>query len=178
MTTLAAEGLPFTVEIDGWPFGINTDFRVWIRFCQEFEQWDQKSDWDVSYIFAGEVPALKGAQAMNAILSFAYPPAKTPKYMGGTQQKVLDYDMDADFIFSAFMGQYGIDLIEKSLHWHKFCALLRGIGDSTRLYEIMGYRSYEGNDKDMLRLRSAWELPVPLSKEEQQVRQQFDEYFD
>lgn len=62
-----------------------------------------------------------------------------------------------------FLGQYGIDLFEvDELHWHKFLALIRGLNDSTRLREVMGYRCYEKNqdkDRDIYsEMRRAWEI--------------------
>ena len=66
-------------------------------------------------------------------------------------------------IYSAVLGQYGIDLFEvDELHWHKFLALMRGLNDSTRLREVMGYRCYEKNqdkDRDIYsEMRRAWEI--------------------
>lgn len=176
MINLMAKGLPNTIIIGGEPFVVNTDYRVWMRFCQSFENWDRKQDLDVAYLFHSEVPAIS-KDDMNAVLMFAYPPAVVPKDSGGSGGKILDYRIDADYIYSAFLGQYGIDLLEADMHWHKFRALLSGLNDSTKLHEIMGYRCYEGKDKDLIKLRNAWEIPAELTEEDKKVKEEFDDYF-
>lgn len=174
---LMEKGLPDTVTIGGKPFFVNTDYRVWMRFCNSFERWNREMSLDISYIFAGAIPPIKNSADMQAILEFAYPPSVVPKGSGGGD-RVIDYEVDADYIYSAFLGQYGIDLTETDMHWHKFRALLNGLNSSTRMYEIMGYRCYEGKDKEYIKLRNAWELPVELSAEQSEQIEEFDKYFD
>ena len=84
-------------------------------------------------------------------------------------------------IYSAFLGQYGIDLIDiEYLHWHKFLALLSGVNDGTRLREVMGYRCYEkSNEKEEVwrsKLKRAWEIDR-ISKEEQEEIDEFSRLF-
>lgn len=86
--------------------------------------------------------------------------------------------MDSDYIYAAFLSQYNIDLIEiEYLHYHKFKALLNGISKPTRLYEIMGYRTYSGKDKDLAHVKQAWALPELLTDEEKEAEREFNEYF-
>ena len=75
MIDLITKGLPDTVTIGGEPFLIETDFRPWMRFCDEFEMWDQKQNLNVSYLFADEIPHISTAEDMQAIIGYAYPPA-------------------------------------------------------------------------------------------------------
>lgn len=43
-------------------------------------------------------------------------------------ERDFDYEQDASEIYSAFVKEYGIDLIEgEPLHWWRFCALLEGV---------------------------------------------------
>lgn len=178
MINIMKKGLPNTVVIGGEPFLVNTDFRVWMRFCQEFETWNKKEDLDVAYLFASEIPVIQSAEDMSAVLSFAYPLAVVPKDSGGDSSgRILDYQIDADYIYAAFLEQYGIDLLETDMHWHKFRALLNGLNEKVKLREIMGYRCYEGKDKDLIKLRNAWEIPVEPTEEEKKVKEEFDDYF-
>lgn len=178
MIDLITKGLPDTVTIGGEPFLIETDFRPWMRFCDEFEMWDQKQSLNVSYLFADEIPHISTAEDMQAIIGFAYPPATVPKSGGGDGSRVLDYRIDADYIYSAFLQQYGIDLTETGMHWHKFRALLNGLSSATKLHEIIGYRCYNGDDKEYKRLREMWALPVKLSAADVQTVQDFEAYFE
>lgn len=178
MIDLINKGLPGTVLLGGEPFAINTDFRVWMRFCNDFETWDRHGDMDIMYIFADRVPLLETEEDMVAILDFAYPPTVVPRSHGGDADRILDYKTDADYIYSAFLGQYGIDLTETDMHWHKFKALLNGLNSSTKLHDIMGYRCYEGSDKEYTKLRHIWELSMELSENDKQTKERFDSYFD
>lgn len=67
----------------------------------------------------------------------------------GEDEQILDFNIDADYIFAAFMQVYGIDLIEQQgkLHWSKFNALLNGLPDGTTLSRIMGYRAWKEEDE-------------------------------
>lgn len=177
MIDLIGKSLQDTICIGGEFFFIHTDFRIWMRFCNDFENWDRKSDMNIEYLFASDVPDIQTGEDMNALLQFAYPPAVVPKPDGDAAGRILDYEIDADYIYSAFLGQYGVDLMESDLHWHTFHALLRGLNASTKLHEVMGYRCYEGKEKDYIKLRKAWELPVKLTAEEMDAKEEFNEYF-
>lgn len=178
MLNMMKKGLPNTVEVGGEPFLVKTDFRIWMQFCNEFEKWDGQSDLDIAYVFVDKIPALESKEDMQAIFDFAYPPSAIPKNSGSDLGRILDYEIDADYIYSAFLGQYGIDLMDVDMHWHKFRALLNGLNNSTKLREIMSYRCYEGDDKEYIKLRNAWELPVGLTAEEKKTKEEFDKYFD
>jgi len=67
------------------------------------------------------------------------------------KEQVIDFNVDAELIYSAFMQAYGIDLIDEQgkLHWLKFRALLHGLPTETRLMEIIGYRSWTESTKSM-----------------------------
>lgn len=178
MIGLMTKGLPDTVIIGGSPFLLNTDFRVWMRFCNSFEKWDKREDLDISYLFRENIPAIETEEDMKAVLGFAYPTAVVPKGSGGNDDgRIIDYEIDADYLYSAFLGQYGIDLTDADLHWHKFRALLHGLNSSTKLHEIMGYRCYNGKDQEYIKLRNAWELPVELTEEDKKKKEEFDNYF-
>lgn len=68
-----------------------------------------------------------------------------PDFLIGKKEKTLDYNVDADLIYAAFIQVYGIDLIEQQgkLHWSKFQALMNGLPEGTTLSTIMGYRAYD-----------------------------------
>ena len=52
--------------------------------------------------------------------------------------------MDADYIYSAFMSQYNIDLQDiEYLHWWKFRALFDSLNENNRLSKIIQYRSMD-----------------------------------
>lgn len=183
MIDLTKKVLPNTVMVGGRAFPIKTDFRIWIRFLIEFEKFQlngMKGVLDISYLFTGNLPVFHCIEDYNSILMFAFPVSVLPK--SASSSKVLDYEIDADYIYSAFLETYGIDLIDiKELHWHKFKALLHGIG--TKLSDIMGYRSYTGEkieDQEEVyrRLKDAWELPEQITEEERKEEEEFNRFFE
>ena len=102
-------------------------------------------------------------------MKFYHPESTLPR-SSGKSEKVLDYIIDSQLIFSAFMEQYRIDLTETDenghfiqMHWHKFLALLSGL-HNTKLNDVMGWRCWDGDTKteygkQMAKLRASWELP-------------------
>ena len=87
-----------------------------------------------------------------------------------------------DLIYSAFLGQYGIDLLDvKELHWHKFLALIYGVNNSTKLLEVMQVRAYRKNtDKDYdayEELKQVWRIEPQISEAEQMELDKFNDLF-
>lgn len=166
MLDLTAKALPNTVEVDGEAFFIKTDYRVWIRFLRDAKT---GQPFDVSYIFENEMPSYI---SVESLLWFAKPSKELPRPIRHSNAIALDYDLDADLIYSAFMEQYGIDLLDiEYLHWWKFIALLSGINEETKLGKVMGYRCYEKDNskKDPYEeLRKAWEIEPPMTQEEKE----------
>lgn len=160
MLDLTRKSLPNTVRVGGSDFSIYTDFRVWMRFEIEVTKLKRGENIDVSYLFKNEMPAHCN---LNELFAFSRLETPLPRDIYHRNVITLDYELDSDLIYSAVLGQYGIDLFEvDELHWYKFLALIRGLNDSTRLREVMGYRCYEKNqdkDRDIYsEMRRAWEI--------------------
>jgi len=167
---LSTKALPNTITVEGKAYFLNTDYRYWLRFMRDVDESIRaKSDFDVSYLFESDMPHYID---VGILLQWAKPPREIPRDIGhGSDAIAFDFDIDADLIYSAFMQQYGIDLIDTDMHWYKFIALMRGITDDTKLGKIIGYRTYEKSEKkyeeQMEELRRMWEIIPPLSDEEQ-----------
>jgi len=58
-----------------------------------------------------------------------------------SKRNTFSFEHDAGYIIAAFMAQYGIDLTECDIHWHKFVALFRALTDQNEIIKIIGYRS-------------------------------------
>lgn len=175
------KALQDTVLVGGSAFPIYTDFRVWIRFVNEYEVWmlnGHKGTIDVDYLFKTDV-GFNCWDDYKGIIDFAYPYSQCPHgESSGSNERILDYAIDSDYIYAAFLSQYRIDLLDiEYLHYHKFKALMNGISKPTRLYEIMSDRSYTGKDKEMQKIKNAWTLPVEESEEDKEAEEKFNEYF-
>ena len=57
MISLTKKGLPNVVEINGNPYSIYTDFRLWMRFEIELGRMKKGDYLDISYLFKNEMPA-------------------------------------------------------------------------------------------------------------------------
>ena len=62
--------------------------------------------------------------------------------------RVISFEQDAEYIYSAFVQAYGIDLIEQQgqLHWNKFKALLNSLPEDTLMRQIMDIRKTNLSD--------------------------------
>ena len=85
--------------------------------------------------------------------------------------RVLDFEYDGEYIYSSFMLDYGIDLINEQgrLPWKKFIALFQGLSENTKIRDVMRIRSMDTpkptgkNGKqiqEILDLKSYYALPV------------------
>lgn len=176
---LTRKALPNTVVVGGRAFSIYTDFRPWLRFEIEVSKMRRGDTIDISYLFKNDMPEYCD---LTELFVFSRPESPLPRPMNHSNAIVLDYELDSDLIYAAFLGQYGIDLFEvKDLHWHKFLALLKGLNDSTVLSKVMGYRSYEKRNNENIdpyeELRRAWEIEPPISEEEQLELDEFSNLF-
>ena len=171
--------LPNTIVSEGREFEVYTDFRVWIKFEISLTKMRKGDLLPVKYLFPGDMPKYCN---INSLLEFSRPRNELPRQVFGNPNIiVIDYELDSDLIYSAFLGQYGIDLVSvEHLHWHKFLALLSGLNDSTRLREVMGYRCYEkSTEKEeewRIKLRRAWEIDR-LTMEEREELDEFSNLF-
>lgn len=164
MIDLTKAKLPEAIEVSGTFYRIHTDFRYFIRFAQLLGEKETKPH-DCDFMFIAEKPADRIA-SVKALISFMNPPHPLPRKRAheGSGAPVLDYILDADLIYAAFMQQYHIDISTAPLHWYQFSALLAGLRD-TKLNDVIGFRLWENTNgkKDaytraMQKLHDAWEL--------------------
>lgn len=91
-------------------------------------------------------------------------------------KQIYSYEFDAEYIYSAFLDQYGVDLQDiEYLHWWKFKAMFNGLKKDNKIVEIMGYRSIDVNSiKDKKekerykKLQELYALPDMRSEEEKE----------
>ncbi len=144
--------LPDSVEFEGKSYAVHTDFRRWIAF---FEAAGERDLVGMLKVYRELPPSADTAVA----LALGFGNGAALPYGGGGKRAVLDFETDAALIYAGFMGEYGIDLCEASLHWYKFCALLAGLGQDRRISQIMELRAEDaGLVQDKARRRRLREL--------------------
>lgn len=184
MLDLSKNHLPNAIKINGKWFSIKTDFRVWLQFSKDLNKMriDENETIDLSYLFKNEVPYIN-MDAFKAIMDFFTNPNTTPKNDHSSEdERLIDYIEDGEYIYSAFMQLYSIDLVDiEVLHWHKFKALFVGITDKTKYGQILGYRGYEKETRKAEEVyeetKRIWSLPQIRTKKEEQALKEFSDMF-
>lgn len=175
---------PEHIIVRGRTYRVKTWFKYWLRFLQICS--DENESKGLDYLFIDEIPENK-QEALKALYDFASPPVMLPRSLEKSCVKVLDYTIDANLLYAAFVQQYGIDLMSgydlsgRELHWHKFLALIEGLKD-TKLNSVIEIRSFDENDKtsyeeSRIKLRDAWKLEG-LTKEDSTVLEEFNKSFE
>lgn len=93
-------------------------------------------------------------------------------------ERYFSFTQDAEAIYSSFMEQYHIDLIDMQgkLHWDKFIAMFSGLNDNTYLKKIIDIRQKPTTDlKDpqltnLINAKAFYELDSNKSVEAQEER--------
>lgn len=165
---------------------LRTDFRESIKF--ELLMQDTKLDEQTKvtqalklyYYDVSKIENLK--EAVENILWFYSCGRKQQKVDENKSEEknnkqIYSYEFDDEYIYSAFMEQYKIDLNSiKYLHWWKFKALLNSLNENTQFVKIMGYRSIDLSkikDKDMKanykKLKKQYALPDMRTTEQKEA---------
>ncbi len=91
--------------------------------------------------------------------------------------QVYSYEFDDNYIYSAFLQQYNIDLQDiEYLHWWKFRSMFDGLSKDTKIIEIMGYRAIDlrtVKDKEerkrLKKLKQLYSLPDMRTREQKEA---------
>ena len=141
--------VPASVEIDRTEYKIRTDFRVSILF--EMMMQDEELSNEEKLLKALELyyPIIPDnvEEAIEKIKWFyrcGKDIVKSNTNNKGESVKIYDYEYDDDYIYSAFLSQYGVDLQDiKYLHWWKFKAMFKSLNEDNKIVKIMQYRSID-----------------------------------
>ena len=181
--SIIVDCLPETVRIGGAEYPINWDFRTSILF-ELLMQDDELSDSDkIREALKLYYPTMPDnlTEAVEKIIWFYRCGKDQEKSRRASEdsdsppvKSVYSFDYDADYIYAAFMEQYGIDLQEaEDLHWWKFRALFRGLSENCEFVKIMGYRSMKITNKMSKEQRQFYKKmqtlhALPVSKKERE----------
>lgn len=171
--------LPKTVEIDGIEYEINSDFRTSILF--ELLTQDNSLDDEEKILKALELYYPKSPENINEavekILWFYRCGKDIAKSSGKGKARnvqVYSYEHDDEYIYAAFLDQYGIDLQDAEyIHWWKFKAMFKSLKEDNEIVKIMGYRSMDLSkikDKEQKKFYQDMQkfYEIPISKNEEQ----------
>ncbi|MBK5243343.1 bacteriophage Gp15 family protein [Clostridium sp.] len=140
--------LPLVVEIDGIEYDINSNFRnsAIFELMMGDNDLDDKQKIEQALLLYYPIIPDNINLAMEQLLWFyrcGKDIIKSNKSGKGKSTQIYDFDFDDDYIYSAFLDQYGIDLQDADLHWWKFKALFKSLKEDNEIVKIMGYRSMD-----------------------------------
>lgn len=147
MFNLLVDILPETVEIDGIEYEINSNFRNSILFECMINDNSLSEEEKVRATLDLYYPIIPKNinEAVNKAIWF-YSCDKKPRQGKGKgkskKKQIYSFEQDADFIYSAFMHDYKINLNSIDyLHWWEFKALFKSLNETNEIVKIMGYRA-------------------------------------
>ena len=173
---------PTSVDINGEKYEINSDFRTSILFeLLTLDKSIQHNDkirlaLDLYYPVRPKDTVL----AIEKILWFyrggkdAVKPKRSVKGGNRSSTQVYSFEHDDDYIYAAFMDQYGIDLQDiDELHWWKFKALFKSLKEDNEIVKIMKYRGTDLStikDKEQKayykKMQEIYKIPLPQDEQE------------
>ena len=139
------------IQIEDTVYEANTSFRTAIR-CNEIATDETIGDFER---VLGIICTMYGPNALDnpnhyeKLLKWALNWLSCGKEIENThEQPDMDYVEDMDYIEASFMSDYGIDLTETDMDWHKFNNLMNGLSNSEMgnccvLNRIRNLRNYD-----------------------------------
>ncbi|MDD2970187.1 MAG: bacteriophage Gp15 family protein [Lachnospiraceae bacterium] len=208
--SLLTNPCPTGVVIDGKSYQINSDFRVMIQldeilmdpnstheqeaFAQEvLEASNHEVDIDTARVmskyndglslFYKEIPddLLVAMDKMIWFFQCGKTEEQKKSEKGKKAEQIYSFTYDADYIYAAFMGQYGIDLNAENLHWWKFYAMFVGLNEDCLMSKIMGYRGadtsgMEATDKKFYeKMKRIYVLPRHVDETKRAMQEEIDD---
>lgn len=174
--------LPSTVTVGGNLISINSDFRTSILFelmMQDSEMSNSEKLEATLELYYMNTPS-NLEEAINKAIWFYKCGKEDTKQTANVnmnrQKQIYSYEYDAEYIYSAFLSQYRIDLQDiDGLHWWKFKAMFQGLNESNEIVKIMGYRALDLSkikDKEQKahyrKLKNLYRLPDNRTEEQKE----------
>lgn len=179
---------PEIVEISGLSFKINSDFKNILKILDILEKTEDKN-------VAGKLALRKFYNnnipddietAVEAFVEFISNKSDSVEIDDEEErpeeEKIFDMLFDSNYIYAAFIQNYGMDLNQINLHWWKFKTLVEGLPSNTKLSDIIQIRGQE-LPKDskqratMNRLKEVYKLPGKDKHDEEVAKNTIESLF-
>lgn len=181
-------GYPNCIEVGSSSIEIDTDFRVWLMILEALNDDELTNAEKARTLFelAGIPRQHQNADAVKALTEFSR--AGFHGRGGSSGAKSFDFGWDCEEIIASFQMQYSIDLTSKdtTLHWWRFMALFRGLGEQTPIMKVIRIRTAElpsGNSEDSRKERARLsdlkkQFALPAMSYREQVKRDRDVWGD
>lgn len=183
---------PMELSIGGNSYPIQTDYRIWIEaldlmrdisFVKDDEERNRKSIEKFTQLEAmvfGDIIPEDAAEVLTALAEFSagYPMAPVRQHESPYQGYSFKYDINS--IIIAIRNQSGRDLSYRCeyCHWWEFLLEFRTLCGEHYILNLIGARTYEGQDKDLVKRRNDCALPYEYSEDEMEEYRQMEELFE
>ena len=178
--------VPKTITIDNKEYEINSDFRTSILFellMQDKSIKDNDKIYLALELYYPNIPDDINSSIEKMLWFYRCGKdliTSKRKGKGKSDIKIYSFEYDDDYIYAAFMDQYGIDLQDiKYLHWWKFKAMFKSLKEDTEIVKIMRYRSMDlskiKDKNEKAYYKKMQELyKIPISKDEQEKLEEIE----
>lgn len=192
--SLLTSKLPTNISIDDIKFEINSNFRNSILFeeliLNEDINKEEVQDKAIQLYYKQPIIQSYRPLALQGIIWFYSCGRSEEEETQGRkenynskQKNIYSFKYDDEYIYSAFLDQYGIDLQDIDyLHWWKFKAMFKSLKSDNKIVEIMGYRSMDLNsikDKEQKafykKMQDLYKLPEIINKDELEKQKALEE---
>ncbi len=164
-----------SIEFMGHKFKVNIAFDVIIKmfaiFKDEILGDEEKIDLACEILVGNTILSLQNKSLLveKIINDFV----NSQEISSSSDEKIVDYEQDAEYIYAGFLQSYGINLIKQQgiLSFKEFIALFKGLPDNTKIKEIMSIRArplppptkYNADErKHLIELKQYYALNKPL----------------
>lgn len=132
------ERLPDSVTAGGKTYRVDLDFRNVLRMIDVLgreEMLPSARDY-VALKCVMKRPPRNAGPVLAALRDVLFSADSEP-----AEQKLTDFEQDADLIRAAFLQAFGINLWRDRVHWLEFTGLLGALPEGSRYADILGIRA-------------------------------------
>lgn len=180
--------MPSALKVEGITYTINPDYRNILRIFALLKDNNvpefRKTDLILNWFYAGEAPD-NAYQEMFDFISPIKTRNEETEHESEESERQFDYEFDAEEIYSSFLGEYDIDLIEiPFLHWYKFRILLSNLPETSSFQRKISLRFLDLKDfkgQALIKAKKAKEavqLPIEYTSEELKDKEAFENDWD
>lgn len=161
--------LPQSVYLKNKKYYINTDYRIFIEFEERMQ--DEGTNKVIVETLQSFYPAFFKIQDKETMLEavdkflWFYQCGKSENELSqkkGNKRNIraFSYKYDDLYVWGEFKRNFNVDLTKDHIHWWKFKSMWLTLPHDCEFNKIKGYRTYTGNDKDILELKEYYKLPL------------------
>lgn len=132
------ERLPDSVTAGGKKYRVDLDFRNVLRMIDVLGRADMlpSAREYVALKCVMKRPPRNAGPVLAALRDVLFSTDSEP-----AEQKLTDFEQDADLIRAAFLQAFGINLWRDKVHWLEFTGLLGALPEGSRYADILGIRA-------------------------------------